>query len=63
MKSSKNFPRNHAELGLFLKIVLGARLVVEARCLNYANIRINIDDIRQERSNEDPVLKLNNRLK
>ena len=39
---------------------------VEAHCLNYANIIINMiinmDDIKQERPNKGPILKLNKRL-
>ena len=40
--------------------------VVEARFFNYANnccAIINMDDIRQEKSNEGPTLKLNKRFK
>ena len=40
--------------------------IFEARCLNYANNYshiINMDDIRQERFSEGPILSLNKRLK
>ena len=39
--------------------------VIEARCFHYAkiNIKLDMNDIRQERSDEGPTLKLNKRFK
>ena len=42
------------------KMVLWKHVVLIMRIIN---IIINIDDIRQERTNEGPILKLNKRLK
>ena len=43
-----------------IKIVLSKHVVLIMRIIN---IIINMDDIRQERPNESPILKLNKRLK
>ena len=44
-----------------VKIALSKNVVLIMRIINI--IIINMDDIRQERPNEGPILKLNKRLK
>ena len=44
----------------FFQVSLLKRVVLIMRIIN---IIINMDNIRQERLNEDPILKLNKRLK